>query len=67
MTPELWTPDEAAEAMPPKRGPIEVQVVPGPDALTPAELDRWADRYIGYILEAEGLTNLPAEPDDEAA
>lgn len=46
---------------------LTVEVVAGDTPLTDAELDAWADALIGYLLDSEGLSALPADPDDEAA
>lgn len=46
---------------------LEVRVTAGAASMTLEQLDRWADRYIGYILEREGLAPLPDVSDDEAA
>lgn len=50
-----------------REGQLVVQVTGAGAGMTPEQLEAWADRYIGYILESEGLDSLPADSDHEAA
>ena len=48
-----------------RAGELEVRVTEGTTPLTPEQLDAWAELYVGYLLEREGLDLEELTPDAE--